>query len=65
METRFIESGKRLCEKHNLKLTEENINWLAKWSFNYFCADCSDDYSVTLREQAALNKSLQTWLDSK
>ena len=59
-EDRFYDWAESQAEKIGLtEPTSEQIDYLAGWCYAYFCADMSDDYSKTLREQAALNAGLE------
>ena len=67
MEERFKAIGKEFAEelvsKHGIKLTDELIERCQNFRWNWFCADCSDDYSVTLKEQAALKESFNKYIE--
>jgi len=66
MEDRFLEIGKdfaqKIAEDNNIHLTEDLIKFCQKYKWDWFCADCSDDYSRTLSEQDVLKKSLYAYI---
>lgn len=68
MEQRFIESGNQFAEyisqKYRIEKTDALIERCINYRYNMFCADCSDSYNITLREQSELTASMINYLES-
>jgi len=69
MEERFKEIGrekaKEFEEKFGVQADEEMVERAINFSFAYFCADCCDDYSKTIREQHDLGVGMMKYLISR
>jgi len=68
MEDRFLVAGKELAqqivEDNDIELTEQLVKVCQSYKWNWYCAEMSDDYSKTLREQHQLNEDLQRYIKS-
>jgi hypothetical protein len=59
MEARFVEVGKRDADElrklnPDVQFPSDLDDWMADFAWNWFIADCSDDYSRTCAEQRGL-----------
>jgi hypothetical protein len=69
MEERFIKIGDefaaRLSKEHNIENSDALKLFCREYKWNWFRAECSDDYSRTLEEQDKLNRRLEQWIASE
>lgn len=52
-----------VAQRYNVKMTPALVEFCTNYKYRWFCAECSDDYSRTLSEQAQLKKELEVFIN--